>query len=229
MTSPPAAVVFDLDGCLVDSEPLVIAAIVEELQVENLNRLTFNDIRAGFLGMAMPVIWDSAAQGTGRAMPDDFVTRVEARLFTTFPAQLGCIDGVPQMLAKLSDNGVAVAIATGGSLRRMGEALRVCDLADTFKDVGFSADQVARGKPAPDLFEFAARNLGVDPKDCVVMEDSPHGVEGAVAAGMRVVGFVGGSHLHGMRDTHAQLLASKGAADVLTDIESVTAALLAHG
>ncbi|EPX81097.1 HAD family hydrolase [Litoreibacter arenae] len=225
MGPSPAAVIFDLDGCLVDSEPLVIRAIVEELRAEGLDTLAFDDIRAGFLGMPMPAIWDAAAQGTGRPIPDDFITRVDTRLCDAFVGRLQRIDGVLGMLDALAERGVAIAIATGGSIQRMTQALAVSGLSARFEGRAFSANQVARGKPAPDLFLFAADRLGVAPTDCAVLEDSPHGVAGGVAAGMRVAGFTGGSHLDGMRDAHTQLLRDKGAATVATDMDGVLSAL----
>ena len=89
----------------------------------------------------------------------------------------------------------------------------------------FSADQVAQGKPAPDLFLLAARELGVDPADCVILEDSPHGVTGALRAGSRAVGFVGGTHLDNRRAEHAALLRATGAAPVLDSMNGMFAAL----
>ena len=91
---------------------------------------------------------------------------------------------------------------------------------------GFSADQVRHGKPAPDLFLLAARRLGIVPGQCAVMEDSPHGIAGARAAGMRAVGFTGGSHLDGMRGDHARRLRDAGAVTVLSEMDGMVDALL---
>ena len=88
-----------------------------------------------------------------------------------------------------------------------------------------SAEQVRHGKPAPDLFLFAAGNLGVAPADCIVVEDSPHGIKGAVAAGMRAFGFVGGSHLDGIRDSHVETLRSAGAEAVFDDLAALSRSL----
>ena len=86
-----------------------------------------------------------------------------------------------------------------------------------FAGRAFSADQVARGKPAPDLVLHAAHELGVAPEDCAVVEDSPHGILGAVAAGMRAIGFVGGSHMEGIRERQAERLRDAGADVVVTN------------
>ena len=222
----PQAVIFDLDGCLVDSEILSISAITEEIQDMGATQVTYDYIRDRFLGVSMQVICQHVAEQTGKTCAEDFVDRVEERLFARYRTDLRQIEGATAMLEDLRDQGIPVAIATGGSIRRMGETLRISGLAPYFEGTAFSADQVDRGKPAPDLFLLAARELGVDPAQCVVMEDSPHGIQGARAAGMRAVGFVGGTHLEPMRDTHRQLLHTKGAALVCETIPETLAAIL---
>lgn len=226
MDLTPKAVIFDLDGCLVDSELLCLAGITEEIQAAGMTDVTLDVIRSRFLGVSIRVICDFVAEGTGRPCPPDFIERSERRIFEAYRKNLLRIDGVQGMLEVLQDRNIKFAIATGGSIARMKETLAISDLAQYFENRAFSADQVAQGKPAPDLFLLAAERLGVDPKDCVVMEDSPHGVVGAVAAGMRAVGFVGGSHLADRRDSHGSLLLSKGAEAVTTTIAEATEALL---
>ncbi|MBL4811604.1 MAG: HAD family phosphatase [Rhodobacteraceae bacterium] len=226
MTPLIRAVIFDLDGCLVDSETMAIGAIAQEMSDMGMSGVTFDEIRARFLGVSMRVIFDYAAQQTGETSREDFIMRVEARLFKDYQDNLRRFSGVKKMLKALRNNGLLVAIATGGSIRRMNETLSHSDLADWFDGVAFSADQVEQGKPAPDIFLFAAQNLGVLPAECIVFEDSPHGVEGAVAAGMQAVGFVGGSHLEGIREAHTALLREKGAVSVVSDMAGATKALL---
>jgi HAD superfamily hydrolase (TIGR01509 family) len=226
MTSAPAALIFDLDGCLVDSEPLSIDAIVEVVHEMGVSNVTFDDIRTRFLGVSMRVICAELTRCTGQAAYADFVDRVEARLFRTYKERLRQIEGVVAMLSTLKQNKVAMAVATGGSVRRMNETLSISGLAPWFENRAFSADQVEHGKPAPDLFLLAAAELGVPADKCVVLEDSPHGVRGAVDAGMRVVGFVGGSHLDGMRKAHSELLKSKGADTVVGTLTDALAAFL---
>lgn len=162
----------------------------------------------------------------GKVCADDFVDRVEERLFARYRTDLRQIEGAAAMLDALKEQGIPVAIATGGSIRRMGETLKISGLAGYFEGTAFSADQVKQGKPAPDLFLLAAQELGVDPTKCVVMEDSPHGIQGAKSAGMRAIGFVGGTHLDPMREPHRQLLLSKGAEQVCETIPETLAAIL---
>ncbi|MBE9638581.1 HAD family hydrolase [Salipiger mangrovisoli] len=220
------AVIFDLDGCLVDSEPHSLAAIAEEMRALGIEDATPEEIGARFLGVSISVIHAHVAQRSGAPCPPDFSDNFERRLFARYEAGLHLIPGVRALLCQLRDAGIPMAIGTGGSLRRLATTLRVADLAPFFERRGFSADQVARGKPAPDLFLLAAERLGVAPEHCVVVEDSPHGVAAARAAGMRAIGFTGGSHLDGRRNAHAEILRQAGAEEVLAEMSNMYAALL---
>ncbi|MFN3525320.1 MAG: HAD family hydrolase [Paracoccus sp. (in: a-proteobacteria)] len=220
------AVIFDLDGCLVDSERMSLAALATEMSAAGLS-VTPDDLRKQFLGVSIQTIRDHVATATGHPCPPGFVARFEERLLDSYAVQgLALIDGVPELLQGLRDAGIATAIATGGSVTRMTATLRIAGLADYFQGRAFSADQVERGKPAPDLFLLAATSLGIPATACAVMEDSPHGIAGAKAACMHAVGFTGGSHLDGMRDDHAHRLREAGACPVLPDLSTMMAALL---
>lgn len=219
------AVIFDLDGCLVDSEVMSLQVLAEEMAAEGVPA-TPDELRQRFLGVSIQAIVDHIAEATDRAVLPDFARRFEDRLLARYDAELRLIPGAPALLDALEARGTAMAIATGGSLRRLGTTLRVSGLEARFQDRAFSADQVAQGKPAPDLFLLAAERLGIAPEACAVMEDSPHGVTGAVAAVMRAVGFVGGSHLQGMRDDHAARLRAAGAAAVLPELADMPDMLL---
>ena len=223
------AVIFDLDGVLVDSEPLSLGVLADEMRALGIADATPEEVGRQFLGVSLPVIRAYVADRLGRPVPEAFVERFEDRLLAIYPEKLQVIDGVPALLDQLQDAGIGMAIATGGSLRRMGETLRVSGLDRWFQGRAFSADQVAQGKPAPDLFLLAARELGVDPADCVILEDSPHGVTGALRAGARAVGFTGGSHLDLSRADHAALLRGKGADPVLNSMDGMFAALTQAG
>lgn len=122
------------------------------------------------------------------------------------------MEGVEEALAALT---CKVCVASSSSPERLRHSLSLVGLLRWFDPHIFSAAQVARGKPAPDLFLFAARQMGVEPHSCVVIEDSVPGVAGATAAGMRVIGFTGGSHCG---PGHSVRLRSAGAFATLADL-----------
>lgn len=219
------AVIFDLDGCLVDSETMSLETLAQEMAAEGVPA-TPEELRQNFLGVSIQSIVAHIARATDRPVLPDFAQRFEDRLLPRYDAELQLISGATDLLDALTARGIAIAIATGGSLRRLRTTLRVAGLTDRFNGRAFSADQVKRGKPAPDLFLLAAERLGVPPTACAVMEDSPHGITGARAAGMHAVGFVGGSHLNGMRQEHSQRLRNAGAAMILPDLSKMLDALL---
>lgn len=222
-----AAVIFDLDGTLVDSEPQSLDTIAAEMRALGLTDTRPEDIRAEFLGVSLADICRRIEARSGRPVPADFAARVEARLFQAYARDLRPIEGALALLDRLRAAGFPMAIATGGSVRRMHETLRLGGLAHRF-GCCLSAEQVPRGKPAPDLFLAAAAALGVPPGSCAVLEDSPHGIAGARAAGMRAVGFVGGSHLDPIRDSHRARLRRAGACRVIDGLDAAFDALLSH-
>jgi len=124
------------------------------------------------------------------------------------------------LIDQFNSLGQKYCIASSGTLNRIGTALSAIGCADKFEHV-FSAEQVLRGKPAPDLFEHAAKNIGVSPEACLVVEDSPYGVRAATAAGMRSVGFVGGKHLLDVQEDHDQRLLELGADMILSSYDGV--------
>lgn len=221
------AVIFDMDGCLVDSEPMSLQTLAEMMAEEGLQAST-DDLRRKFLGVSIQSIVTHIAELLDRDDLPHFARDFEKRLLARYPAELRVIPGIPALLDDLAARGIAVAIATGSSVHRLETTLDVADLADRFGNMIFSADQVRRGKPAPDVFLLAADRLGIPPEACAVMEDSPHGIAGARAAGMRAVGFTGGTHLAGMQDDHARRLGDAGAVAVLPDLAGMLDALLDH-
>ncbi len=182
-------VIFDNDGVLVDSEP-----ISNQILADHLTELgyptTFEESVRDYMGAAMHRVHELVAERWGAGLPADFDEAFHARVFAAFEERLRPVDGVAAVLEKLAAGGVPFCVASSGSHARIGTALRTTGLARYF-DPGcvFSADDVGRGKPAPDLFLHAAREMGVPAGRCAVVEDSPLGVQAAVAAGMDVYGF----------------------------------------
>ncbi|MFH9016016.1 HAD family hydrolase [Streptomyces sp. NPDC017943] len=182
-------VIFDNDGVLVDSEPISnrhLAAYLTELG----HATTYEESLRDYMGSAMHRVHDLVEERTGRRLPEDFDDVFHARVFAAFERDLKPVEGVEDVLQKLTADAVPYCVASSGSHERIRVGHRTTGL-DRWFDEGrvFSSQDVGRGKPAPDLFLYAAQRMGVPPERCVVVEDSPLGVQAAVAAGMDVYGF----------------------------------------
>ena len=143
-----------------------------------------------FMGGSLARVRTVAESRLGRPLPADFEDRYHQRLFDGCQ-QLAAIDGVPAVLDELDAAGTPYCVASSGDHERIRTALTAVGLYDRFDGHVFSAQDVPHGKPAPDLFLHAAAAMGIAPERCLVVEDSPLGVEAARAAGMRVVGYAG--------------------------------------
>ncbi|MFG3011429.1 HAD family hydrolase [Streptomyces cinerochromogenes] len=182
-------VIFDNDGVLVDSEPIsnrLLAAYLTELG----HPTTYEDSIRDYMGSAMHRIHELILERTGQRLPADFDEVFHRRVFAAFERELQPVAGVTGVLEKLAVDGVPYCVASSGSHARIRVGHRTTGLDRWFTEERvFSSEDVGRGKPAPDLFLYAAERMGVAPERCVVVEDSPLGVQAAVAAGMDVYGF----------------------------------------
>lgn len=184
-------VIFDCDGVLVDSEALAVQ-VESVLLTEAGFPLTPEEITDAYVGLSYASMMAALAERFGKPVPESLDALVQQRVMDAFPTELTAVDGMPGFLEALE---LPRCVASSSDLDRIRLSLQVTDLADAFSDDRlFSAQMVERGKPEPDLFLHAAATCGVDPADCVVIEDSPHGVQAGVAAGMRVIGLVAGAH-----------------------------------
>ncbi|WP_406332002.1 HAD family hydrolase [Streptomyces sp. NBC_00203] len=182
-------VIFDNDGVLVDSEPIsntILAAYLTELG----HPTSYEESIRDYMGSAMHRIHELVQERSGRRLPDDFDDTFYERVFAAFERELEPVPGAVQVLEKLAADGVPYCVASSGSHERIRVGHRKTGL-DRWFDEGrvFSSQDVGRGKPAPDLFLHAAERMGVLPEKCVVVEDSPLGVQAANSAGMDVYGF----------------------------------------
>lgn len=188
-------VIFDCDGVLVDSEPISI-----EVLVASFARAGVLIDEAGayrrFLGRSLSAVIAAAREEFGLDMNEAFLERLRQDLFARFRADLRPIPGVIDALKALEAHGIGWCVASSSHMERIRLSLTVTGLIDRFDPNIFSAAMVTRGKPAPDLFLHAAERMGRTPSDCIVIEDSPAGIEAAKAAGMTVFAFTGGSHTH---------------------------------
>ncbi|GAA4066017.1 HAD family hydrolase [Streptomyces shaanxiensis] len=182
-------VIFDNDGVLVDSEPISNRLLAEYL-TELGHPTSYEDSIRDYMGSAMHRIHDLIEERTGQRLPADFDDVFHVRVFAAFERELKAVDGAADVVARLAEGGVPYCVASSGSHERIRVGHRTTGLDRWFDDGRiFSSQDVGRGKPAPDLFLYAAERMGVAPARCVVVEDSPLGVQAAVAAGMDVLGF----------------------------------------
>lgn len=181
--------IFDCDGVLVDSEPLANAILAETLTALGRPMTAAESMRTQ-IGRSLADILRETSAIVGRPIPDTVGATMNERLFVRFRQELRAIEGVEEALARLPQ---PRCLASSSRPERIDLALETTGLARWFEH-RFSAVHVARGKPAPDLFLLAAREMGFAPSNALVIEDSVAGVAAARAAGMPAIGFVGGGH-----------------------------------
>jgi HAD superfamily hydrolase (TIGR01509 family) len=184
-----------------------------------------DEMVSDFLGLSFEDIRAFVARETGKDPGEGFREAWYARLFGRYARELDIMPGAIELLDRLDELGVDYCIASGGSYRRLNHALDLTGLAARFDGRSFSAESVARGKPAPDLFLYACARLGMAPDDCLVVEDAAAGVRAARAAGIRALAFVGGGHLSERRARHGWTLRQAGAMDATNDLRRVVACL----
>jgi HAD superfamily hydrolase (TIGR01509 family) len=188
-------VIFDCDGVLVDSEVISADVLIAELACIGIG-IDRAYVRRHFLGRSFPKVASTIRDAFPVPLPDDFEARYRRVLLKRFEDELRPTPGLEPVLAGLA---VAKCVATSSSPPRVSRSLAITGLDRYFGQNVFTASQVERGKPFPDLFLLAAREMGAPPRRVLVVEDSEPGVQAAIAAGMHVVLYCGGSHLAGSR------------------------------
>jgi HAD superfamily hydrolase (TIGR01509 family) len=178
-------VIFDCDGVLVDSEPLANHVFAALLTEEGLPT-TFEESIERYMGLPMDAAVARVEVGLGRSVRPDFLDLYHERIFAAFDAGLRAVPGVAAALDALT---VPTCVASSGEHRKIRRSLGLTGLLERFEGRVYSATDVDRGKPFPDLFLHAAARQGAAPDRCTVVEDSPAGVAAARAAGMRVLGY----------------------------------------
>jgi HAD superfamily hydrolase (TIGR01509 family) len=181
-------VIFDCDGVLVDSEPLSVRHDVE-LFAELGLPMSEAEVIDRFVGRSTEVIVAAIEDQLGHPIPDGVFERAEQRLRDAWGAELTPVDGIVEALAQITG---PVCVASSSQPEPLRYKLELTGLYERFEGRIFSASEVANGKPAPDLFLYAAAQMGAELSDCVVVEDSRYGVEAARAAGMKALGYAGG-------------------------------------
>lgn len=204
LSLPFDLIIFDCDGVLVDSE-VISCRVHAEVLTRHDYPITAEQVFARFLGRSALAASREVEAELGRALPDDFDAQLKAALFDEFAVSLQAVPHVAEALAAIA---TPVCVASSGTPDKIRTSLTHTGLLPRLTPHIFSATQVAHGKPAPDLFLFAAAQMGAVPGHCLVIEDSVPGVTAARAAGMTAFGFSGGSHC---RTGHTETLIAAGA------------------
>lgn len=215
-------VLFDCDGTVMDSELLAAECEIEALAEYGVT-LTAKQFSARFAGTSSEVVKQVMEQELGRNLPDDHIKTVKTKIKESLWRNAKTMPGAHELLDLLEQ---PRCICSNADMEKLKIELTRGELWDRFRPYVFSAHDLEsnKRKPEPDIFLHAAKEFGVSPSACVVVEDSTAGVLAGKAAGMRVIGFTGGSHTH---QGHADTLTEAGAETVvkrLVDIVPIIAA-----
>ena len=207
-------VIFDCDGVLVDSEVISCRAHADTLTRHGYP-ITAEQVLERFLGRSMRQATLEVEAELGRRLPDDFSSETYVEIFRLFATSLEATPHIGEALDRIA---LPVCVASSGPPEKISASLNRTGLYDRFAPNIFSAVQVRHGKPAPDLFLFAAERMQTAPGNCIVIEDSVAGIAGAIAAGMPVLGFHGGSHC---REGYGAKLRDAGATATFNDMRQL--------
>ncbi len=211
--------VFDCDGVLVDSEN--IAASVESAALAEFGyEITPEEVNHRFAGLTSRSIGDVVEAETGRKLPDDFFEKNKQEIDRRLASEVEAVPGAREMLDRLK--GEQLCVCSNSSTTRLKISLQRTRLWDSFAPHVYSAVEVGdhEPKPSPNVYRYAIATFGIDPRDAVVLEDTPFGVMAAKAAGARVIGFTGGAHIW---PGHADVLTDAGAETVINRLANLPA------
>lgn len=185
-------VIFDCDGVLVDSE--IIANRIDAEVLSDLGyKVSTEESIKKFTGMNMDTVRDLILQESGINLPQNFSDLTQKRILNAFESELQPL--IYEALEYCKD--MTKCVASSSPKSRVIKSLELTKQDHFFRTEHiYVSSQVNRGKPFPDLFLFAAQQMEIPPENCLVIEDSIAGIKAAQSAGMRVIGFLGGSHTH---------------------------------
>jgi HAD superfamily hydrolase (TIGR01509 family) len=212
-------VIFDCNGVLVDSEPIANAVLADALTRAGFP-MSLDVVARRFHGRRQADILSMVEEAAGRRLPLALSSSITAEILRRFRVELRPVRHVTHALAWLRG---PKAVASSSTLDRIHLSLEVTDLLRFFQTRLFSASEVPKGKPAPDLYLLAAGRMQIEPSQCLVVEDSAPGITAAVMAGMRTIGFVGGSQAPGRL---ANDLAAAGARAVIADMRELKSTII---
>ena len=209
-------IIFDYDGVVADSEVLNSTVMAEQLTAIGLPT-SLDDVLAAYTGKRWRDNRPAVEAALGRPCPEDFHTTWFATCRARAPHQLRPVPGMVDFVGRRAE---PRCIASSSGPDWIGVGLDLFGLTDHFDGAVFTGLNVERGKPHPDIFLHAARQMDVEPARVLVIEDSEAGVSAGVAAGMTVVGLTAGGHV---RDGHAERLVARGAHHVADSYAAVSA------
>jgi len=214
LSSNAELIIFDCDGVLVDSEVISCRAHAETLTRHGYP-ITAEQVLTRFLGVSDREARQTIEIELGRKLPDDFESEMKQAALQRYADDLRHIPYVNETITAIA---LPKCVASSGTPEKIRHGLTCAGIYDLLAPHIFSATQVKRGKPAPDLFLYAAKQMRASPERCVVIEDSVPGITGALAAGMAVLGFHGGSHC---RPGYADTLRAAGAVITFDDMRQL--------
>lgn len=210
----------DCDGVLVDSEIIADRVLFETL-TQTFPGIDFRAAVKSAFGQQTSRFLEDVAARFGLTMPEDFLATIDHNVDTALAASVSPINGVRDALRQIP---LPAAVVSNSRMARVSASVRRAGLDTLFGSRVFSADQVARPKPYPDVYLFAAEQLGVEPARCLVVEDSVSGLNAARAAGMKTIAFVGASHIP---SGYADVLRKMGITRIMERMDQLPALVLA--
>lgn len=208
-------VIFDMDGVLADSEG-ISCRVASAVLCRHGAQVSVEEVRQRFVGMSTAKMLQIIALEQSRSFPQLINQEIREESLRVFENTLRPIPGMDRLI---KDYRFPRCVASSSSPPRINGTLGLIGLLDDIRPHIFSATMVKNGKPAPDLFWFAAKSMGWRAEDCIVIEDSKAGVEAGAAAGMTVIGLTAGEHVD--HEEHAPMLTELGAHQVVQDVSEL--------
>ncbi len=217
------AVLFDCDGVLINSEQIAAAVLSMELGQKHdfgYKRDEYLELICGHdQHMGLKRVIEDFEERKGYALPDDFEEKLWVKIRKHNKRYLKALKGVEALFQSLQSAGIPFAICTNGDHEHVTKNLQQVGLYKYVEDCIFTREDVDNIKPAPDVYLYGAQKLGVDPKDCVFVEDSQSGTKAGRRAGMYGIGFIGEGHRHKLIEKF--LLLAAGARKVAYNMDEV--------
>lgn len=202
LSKPPALVLFDCDGVLVDSEPIANPVFTAHINAAGI-KMDVEEVMRRFVGMSLPDCVDLLNKEFDLSLGPDWIKELRADTDEAFRKELTAIPGANDAVQAVASSGIPFCVASSGSIEKMDITLGMTGMLEHFTGRMFTAWDVAHGKPWPDLFLHAAKTMGAAPATCVVIEDSVPGVKAGISAGMQVLAYVPDGNAQKFRDLGA--------------------------